>query len=162
MAAEYLEAGEIVNTHGVRGEVKIVPWTDTPGFLAGFKHLYIDGSKVCVESARVHKGCVIAALEGVTGVDRAAKMKHKVVCIDRADAKLEEGVHFVADLIGLRAIDAESGVELGSVEDVLKLPSGEVYVIHGEREILVPAVPEFVIEKNPEAGYIRLRLIEGM
>ena len=162
MGSRYLEAGQIVNTHGIHGEVKIQPWADTPGFLTGFKQLYIDGAPVNVLSARVHKNCVIVSLEGVTGIDGAIGMKNKTVSVDRGDVQLEEGRHFIADLIGLRAIDSETGAELGTVADVLTLPSNDVYVIKGLRETLVPAVPDFIIETNIDAGYIKLRLIEGM
>ena len=162
MKSELLEAGIIVNTHGIRGEVKLQPWADSPDFLTGFEHLYIDGAPVKVLSVKVHKGCVIAALEGVDDIESAIKMKNKIVSIKRDDVLLEEGRYFVADLIGLRAVDAETGEELGTVSDVLSRPANNVYVISGEREILVPAVDEFVIEINTGEGYIKLRLIEGM
>ena len=162
MGNRYLEAGKIVNTHGVHGEVKIQPCADSPDFLTGFEHLYIGGEPVKVLSARVHKGCVIAALDGVDSVDSAIKLKNKVVFIDRNDASLEEGRHFVVDLIGLRALEAQTGAVIGSITDVLTLPANNVYVISGDREILVPAVPDFVDEINIEGGYIKLRLIDGM
>jgi len=162
MGGRYLEAGRIVNTHGVHGELRLQPWADSPGFLAGFKRLYIDGAPVEVVSARVHKNCVIAAFEGVTDIDGALKLKNKIVLIDRDDAQPGEGRHFVADLIGLRAVDAETGSELGTVADILSLPANDVYVIRGAREILVPAVPDFVDEVDLPGGCIKLRLIDGM
>ena len=162
MKSGFLEAGKIVNTHGISGEVKIQPWADTPGFLTGFDRLYIDGQPVKILSAKVHKGCVIAALDGVADIDAAIKLKNKIVHIDRVEAKIEEGRHFIVDLVGLRAIDAETGVELGTVADVLKLPANDVYVINGAREVMVPAVKEFIVETNIDEGYIKLRLIEGM
>ena len=160
--SKFLEAGLIVNTHGVRGEVRILPWADSPGFLAGFERVYIDGEPVDVLSARVHKSFVIAAIGGVTDVGGAMRLKNKTVFIDRDDAKLEQGRHFIADIVGLRAVDANTGEEIGEVVDVLSLPANNVYVIRGDREILVPAVPDFVEGINIEAGYVRLRLIEGM
>ncbi|MCL2126157.1 MAG: ribosome maturation factor RimM [Oscillospiraceae bacterium] len=162
MSDNLIETGKIVNTHGVRGEVKIEPWADSPEVLAGLKRFFIDGEPVDVVSARVHKNCVIAALGGVDGLDAAIKLKNKHVSIDRSDIVLEEGRYFVADLIGLRAVDADSREELGVVADVLSLPSNDVYVIRGEREILVPAVPDFVVETCIDEGFIALRLIEGM
>ncbi|MCL2408877.1 MAG: ribosome maturation factor RimM [Oscillospiraceae bacterium] len=157
-----LEAGKIVNTHGIRGEVRIQPWADSPAFLAGFEALYIDGVPRKLLSARVHKNFVIAAFDGVVNIEGALALKNKTVSISKDDVKLEEGRHFVADLIGLAAIDAESGREIGVVQDVLERPANNVYVIKGEREILIPAVPEFVVEINVEAGYIKFRLIEGL
>ena len=160
--SKLLEAGKIVNTHGLRGEVKIRPWTDTPETLAGLDSLYIDGSPVRVLSSRPHKGCVIAAIEGVEDIDGAATLKNKTVYVDRDAVPLEEGRHFIADLVGLRAIDSETGAELGTVADVMSLPANDVYVVNGEREILVPSVPDFVREINIDDGYIKFRLIEGL
>jgi len=158
----FLDAGKIVNTHGINGEVRILPWADSPDFIAGFERLYIDGKPIKVLSSRVHKGCVIAALDGVGDIDGAIRLKNKTIQIKRSDIQLEAGQHFIADLIGLHALDAQSGEELGTVADVLSRPANNVYVINGAREILVPAVPDFVEEINIDAGYIKLRLIEGM
>ncbi|MCL2152373.1 MAG: ribosome maturation factor RimM [Oscillospiraceae bacterium] len=162
MINRFLEAGKIVNTHGVNGEVKIQPWADSPNFVAGFKRLYIDGRPVELLSARVHKGCVIAALGGVSDFEGAIRLKNKTVYIDRGDVQLGEGRHFVADIAGLRALDVDTGEELGIVSDVLTLPANDVYVIVGEREMLIPAVPDFVREVNIESGYIKIRVIEGL
>ena len=162
MGNRFLEAGKIVNTHGVHGEVKIQPWADSPDFIAGLERLFIDGSPVKLLSAKVHKGCVIAALDGVNDIDGAIRLKNKIVFIDRNDAPLDDGRYFIADLIGLRALDADTGEELGIVADVLSLPANDVYVIKGAREILVPAAPGFIVETDIDGGYIRLRLIEGM
>ena len=162
MGSNFLEAGQIVNTHGIRGEVKIVPWCDTPEFLCGFDTFYLDGAPVKVESARAHKGNVIAKLAGVDDVNGAMRLKNKVVSIDRSGVILPPGRHFIADLIGLEVREAESGQVLGKVEDVLTLPANEVYVVKGEKEYLIPAVDEFLAETNLEGGYVRVRLIEGM
>ena len=162
MKNELIEAGKIVNTHGIRGELRLQPWADSPDFLTGFEYLYIDEKPTKVLSARVHKGCVIATLEGVTDIDAAIKMKNKVIKVKKADIHLEEGTYLIADLIGLSVEDAETGEQLGRITDVLSLPSNNVYVIQGEREILVPAVPEFIVETNLDEGYIKLRLIEGL
>ena len=162
MKSRFLEAGKVVNTHGINGEIKIQPWADTPDFLTGFTHIYIDGAPVRILTSRVHKGCVIAALDGISGIDDAIRLKNKTVFIDRDQARLEEGRYFIVDLIGLRAIDADSSDELGIITDVLKLPANDVYVIHGKREILVPAVPEFILETNIDAGFVRLHLLDGM
>jgi len=163
MENRLLEAGKIVNTHGISGEVRIQPWADSPDFIAGLERIYIDGAPVKILSARVHKGCVIAALDGVSDIDGAIGLKNKTIYIDRANIALEEGQHFVVDLIGLRALDAQTGEELGIVADVLSLPANNVYIIKGStREILVPAVPDFVEEIDTGTGIIKLRLIEGM
>jgi len=158
----FIEAGKIINTHGIRGELRLQPWADTPGFLTGFDHLYIDGAPLKVVTARIHKGYVIAALEGIDDLDSAIKMKNKIISVRRCDIKLEENRYLITDLIGLLAVDSETGGELGIISDILTLPANNVYVISGKREILIPAVSDFIIETNIEAGYIKFRLIEGM
>lgn len=158
---EFLDCGQIVNTHGIHGEVRIVPWADSPDFLRGFGTLYVDGAPRKVASARVHKGNVIARLDGVDTVEEAMRLKGKTVQIRRADAKLPEGAFFLADIIGLDVVD-EAGQRLGTLKEVLSPSRQQVYVVAGAREILIPAVPEFILETNIEGGYLKVRLIEGM
>ncbi len=158
---KYLEAGKIVNTHGIKGEVKIQPWADSAQFLNGFKFLYIDGKAVKLISGRVHKNFLIAQLEGVSTVNDAMVLKNKIVSIDRSEARLPEDSFFLADLIGAK-VCTETGEELGILTDVLELPSSNVYVVTGKREILIPAVPEFIVSTDISEGLVTVRLIEGM
>ena len=158
----FIETGRIVNTHGIHGEVRLQPWADSPDFLTGFEYFYIDGKPIRVLSAKVHKGNIIIAFEGIDDIDAAIKMKNKVVKIKREDVCLEEGRYFVTDLIGLPVIDAKTNENIGTLTDVVSLPSNNVYVIKGKREILVPAVPEFIAETNLNDGYIKVNLIEGL
>lgn len=162
MMKRYLEAGKIVGTHGVRGEVKIQPWANSPEFLCAFPALYIDNTPVRVISARIHKTCVIVLFDGINDVDGAVLLKNKTVFIDRHDVDLKDGEHFLTDLIGLSAIDVQTGEMLGRITEILPLQPNNVYVIKGAREILVPAVPEFVKEINVEAGRVTFKLLEGM
>lgn len=163
MKQTFLEAGQIVNTHGIRGEIKIDPWCDSAEFLCGFSKLYIDGKAYEVRSAHPHKGMVLAALDHVSNINEAMLLKGKVVSIDRTDAALPEGRHFIADLIGLEARESATGQVLGKVVDVLSLPAQEVYVIRGaEHQYMIPAVAEYLVETNIEGGYIRVKIIEGM
>lgn len=163
MKSEFLETGEIVNTHGVKGEVKIMPWADSPDFLCRFDTLYIDGKPVKLLSARVHKTAVLCTLEGVDSVEKAMKLKGKAVSLRRSQIQLPEGYHFLVDLVGLKAVDAATGGELGTVAEVLTLPAHNVYVVRGKgKEYMIPAVPAFVVETNEDEGYIKVNIIEGM
>ena len=163
MKSQFLEAGEIVNTHGVKGEVKIMPWADSPEFLCQFDTLYVDGKAIKVLSARPHKTMVLAALEGVDTVEKAMRLKGKVLSIDRTGVELPNGRHFLADLMGLTVLDNATGEELGTIEDILTPPAHEVYVVRGKgKEYMIPAVDAFLAETNVEGGYIRVNLIEGM
>ena len=158
---KYLEAGKIVNTHGIRGEVKIEPWADSPDFLKRFKTIYIDSAPVAVQSARVHGAFVIAKLEGVDDVNAAMALKNRVVFIDRADVRLPKGRFFIADIIGARVVSDEGEV-LGELADVMEMPAQNIYVVRGEREILIPDVPEFIKGIDADSGIITVHLIEGM
>ena len=139
----YLESGKIINTHGLHGEVKIEPWCDEPEFLLDFDRLYIDNESYKVLNARVQKNFVYIRFDGVDDLDKAIALKNKIVSIDRNDNPLPEGEYYLQDIIGLKAV-SDTGDELGKISDILTLPSGKVYVIKGEREILVPGVDEFV------------------
>jgi len=161
MRKQYLEAGVITTTHGVRGAVRIQPWADDPEFLCGFERLYIDGKEVKVLSASVHKSIVICMLEGVEDMNAAIGMKGKVVYINRDDVEIEEGRYFIQDLVGLQVFDKNLG-ELGKITDVMTLPANEVYVVKGEKSYMIPAVPEFVKKVDPDKGCVEVEIIEGM
>ena len=116
-----------------------------------------------VERARVHKNMVILKFEGLTDVPSAMSMRNAILYIDRNDVKLPEGAFFLADLYGLEARDADSGEILGKISDVLTLPANNVYVITGgPRELMVPAVPQFIAETNLNQGFVRVRMMEGL
>ena len=162
MRSEFLETGEIVNTHGIQGEVKLLPWSDSPAFLLDFKTLYVNGQAQAVEAARVHKTTLLVRFAGVDSVEAAMKLKGKRVSIARKDAKLPKGSFFLADLIGLTVKDEEGSV-IGMVKEVLTPSAQRVYVVEtpaGEK--LIPAVPEFIKKVDIEGGEMTVSLIEGM
>ena len=165
MPEQYLEVGKVTSTHGVMGEVRVQPWADSPEFLCQFKTLYVDQAHwpIKVERARVHKNMVILKFEGITDVPSALSMRNAILYIDRADAKLPKGSFFLADLMGLEVRDAQSGKVLGKIADIMNLPANNVYVVRGsERELLIPAVPQFIAETNVEGGYLRVNMMEGL
>ncbi|MBR7081158.1 MAG: 16S rRNA processing protein RimM [Oscillospiraceae bacterium] len=163
MKDSFLDVGQIVRTHGIRGEVKLIPWADSAEFLLGFKKFHIDGAPVAVKHAYVHNGAVIASLEGVDTVDKAMALKNKIVRIARADAPLPEGKYYIRDVIGASVIDDESGETLGIVKDVVDMPAHSMFVLdRGGTEALVPDVPEFIKKVDTEGGFVRIRFIEGM
>ena len=158
----FIEAGRIVNTHGVQGEVKIESWLDSPQFLKSFKRLYLSPEQALrVVSARVHKDFVIARLEGVDDINAAMTLKNRTVSIRREDARLPKGAFFLQDILGARVVD-EQGREIGVLEDVMETPASNVYVVRGETEHLIPAVPEFIKKTDADAGVVTVHLIEGM
>ena len=162
---QYLEVGKVTNVHGLMGEVKVQPWADSPEFLCQFKTLYVDEAHfpMTVQRARVHKNMVIIKFEGPTDVPSALSLRNAILYIDRSDVDLPEGAFFLADIYGLEVRDAATGEVLGEIADVLTLPANNVYVVRGgARELMIPAVPQFIAETNIEAGYIRVNMMEGL
>ena len=167
MQKRYLECGKIVSTHGLRGELRVQPWCDGPGFLLEFSSFYLDSgtTSVEVEGARAHKNMLILKLKGVDCIDTGAAMRGKILYIDREDAPpMEEGEHFIQDLLGLRALDADTGREYGRITDVLHTGANDVYELTGEQreKKLVPAIPDVIIEIDLEGGVMRIRPLKGL
>ena len=156
-----IEAGKIVNTHGVAGEVKIEVWLDSPAFMKRFPRLFVGEREYPVVSARVQKSFLLCRLAGVEDVNAAMPLKGRVVFVAREDAKLPQGTYFLQDILGARVVD-EEGREIGVLEDVLERPASNIYVVRGEREHLIPAVPAFIRATDAENGVITVHLIEGM
>ena len=158
---QYVEAGRIVNTHGINGEVKIEVWLDSPAFFKTFKRLFINGAEKKILSAREHKQFIIARLEGVEDLNAAMALKGKTVEILRADARMKDGEFFVQDILGFTVVD-EDGHTVGKLVDAFETPASMLYVVKGEREHLIPAVREFILGIDAEKEEIRVHLIEGM
>ena len=157
---QMLDAGELVGAHGVRGELKLLPWADSPEFLLDFSRLCIDGRWYDVERSRVQKTCVLVKLRGVDTVEDAARLVKKIAKIDRDDAPLPEGSHYITDLVGLRVLS--DGAPIGRITEVLSMPGNDVYVVRGKHSYLIPVVREYVDEPDFAAGTVNVRLIEGM
>ena len=163
MRPAFIPVGQIVNAHGIRGEVKVNPHGFDPEFLTEFDTIYIDGQPVRVRSARVHKSTVLMALPGVDDMDAALALKGKTVSIRRTDAHLPQGQYFDQELVGLRVIACATGGEIGVLDRVLIYPAHRIYQVKGQREYLIPAVPGVFIEStDPDAGEMRVHLMKGL
>ena len=158
MKLEFLEAGQIVSTHGVRGEMKVLPWADGPDFLCDFSRVRIAGREYKVESCRVQKTCNLLKIAGVDTVEDAQRMRGKTVEVFRADAPKD--VIFAAELFGVTVLS--DGNEVGKITDVLDYPGNKVYVVEGEHTYMIPAVKAFILSTDMEKGIMEVRLIEGM
>lgn len=158
MKLQFLEAGEIVTTHGVRGEMKVLPWADGPDFLLDFNRVRINGTDYKVESCRIQKTCNLLKVRGVDTMEDAQALRGKTVEVYRADAPKD--MIFVAELIGISVL--ADGVEIGKIEDVLDYPGNKVYVVKGEYEYMIPAVKQFILSTDMDHEVMHVRLIEGM
>lgn len=165
---QYLEAGKIVSTHGIRGEVRIESWCDSPDVLCSLETVYMQGANgsflpLRIAGSSVHKKMALVKIDGVDTIDDALRLKNKVVYARRQDLPLDEGSHFIADLIGLPVTDADSGIIYGKLTDVIKNAASDVYEITQKNgaKAYMPAVAEFVTEIDIERG-IFVRPIGGM
>lgn len=148
MRAEFIPVGQIVNAHGIRGEVKLNPRGFDPEFIAEFDRLFIGGRETEVLHARVHKSTVLLTLPGVEDMDAALALKGREVSIARDDVELDEGEYFDVELEGMTVCDAANGEELGELNRVLNYPAHKVYEVRGgEHEYLIPAVRGVFIDR---------------
>ena len=158
MKLKFVEAGEIVTTHGVRGEVKVLPWLDSPEDLCDFERCRISGVEYTIENCRIQKSCNLVKLEGIDTMEDAQKMRGKVIELYRED--IDDEVIFAAELIGVEVF--AEGEKIGVVKDVLDYPGNKVYVVKGAHEYMIPAVSAFVLSTDMEKNEMQVRLIEGL
>lgn len=163
MEQAYITIGAIVNAHGIRGEVKVMPQGIDPKYLTQCGAVWLAGSPVAVSACRVHKGCLLMKLAGVDDMDAALALKGKPLSVRREDVRLPQGVYFDQELIGLTARDAATGAVLGAVEEVMDYPAHKVYAVRGGKdEYLIPAVPAFVKEISLTDKTMDIIVWEGM
>ena len=158
MKLQFLEAGQIVTTHGVHGEMKVLPWADSPDFLLDFNRVRINGKEYKVESCRVQKNCNLLKLEGIDTMEAAKAMHGKTLEIYREDA--DPDIIFAAELIGMDVF--EESIQIGKIADVLDYPGNKIYVVKGEKEYMIPAVKAFVLSTDMDSNRMQVKLIEGM
>ena len=144
MKLQFIEAGEIVTTHGVKGEVKVMPWVDGPEILCEFDRCRIAGKEYEIESCRVQKSCNLVKLSGVDTMEAAQAMRGKVIELYRED--IDDEVIFAAELIGVEVY--ADGTLLGKITEVLDYPGNSVYVVTGEHEYMIPAVKQFILSTD--------------
>lgn len=164
---QYLEAGKITRTHGVRGELVMEVWADSPEFLRQVKEFYFDPKgegPAGLVGSRAHKGRLLLTLSGVDSVEKGDALRGKVLFLNRDDVRLPEGRFFLEDLIGLKAIDGSTGKAYGTLAEVIPTPASNVYRIVDEsgRDYLFPAVEHMIKRTDIEGGVIELLPIPGI
>lgn len=162
MKKEFLEIGKIVNTHGIRGEMKVMHMCDSPEFLCTFKTVYLNQeTPLKVLKTRIHKNTVLMTVEGINDINEAEKYKNKMIYMDRADAP--DDLIFQQDIIGYKVYDEYLGKEIGTLKEILEMPTYDMLVIKGaKKEHLIPDVEEFVLEIDEEKEMIYVKTIEGL
>lgn len=161
----FLEAGQIVGTHGVRGEVRVQPWCDSPEVFASLKTLYWDaaGTQPVRVKSRVHKNLALAKIEGVDTVQDAALLRERILYLDRRDLDLGDR-YFIQDLVGLAVVDAESGTVYGELTDVSNNGANDIYHMRTPdgKEILIPVIPDIIRQVDIDGGRIAICPMKGL
>ena len=132
MPKQFLEAGKIVGTHGVRGDLKVQSWCDSPEVLCDFDTLYLDEkTPVTVEKAQVHKNVVLMHLKGIDTVEAAEALRGRVLHLDREDVDLPDDLVFIQDILGFTVHDRRTDREVGKLRDVLTTnPAHDMYELN--------------------------------
>lgn len=167
MKKEYIEAGKIVTTHGIKGEVKLYPWCDDPDMFYDIKTVYLDakGNKsMHLTGMRYAKNMPLLKFEGIDTVEQAAALRDKVLYVHRDDIPMEEGEYLIQDLLGMQVIDADTKETYGELTDVSPTGANDVYHIRfaDGKERLIPAIPQVVLSVDVEAGIMEIRPLEGL
>lgn len=166
MKKRFLECGKIVSTHGLRGEVKVLPWCDGPEALLPIKTFYLDkgATPKKAEKCRVQKNMVLLKLEGVDTPEAAQALRGRVLWLDREEDTLAEGQYYIQDLIGLTVEDADTGEVYGVLRDVSETGANDVYHVAfpDGRVQLVPAIPQVVERIDIDGGKMLIRPLEGL
>ena len=157
MRKEYIEAGEIVTTHGVRGEIKVLTWLDSPDMLCEFDRCRIAGKEYHIEICRVQKTCNLVKLAGIDTMEDAQALRGKILELYRED--IDDSVIFAAELIGMDVFC--NGKKIGVITEVLDYPGNSVYVVD-EGVYMIPAVKEFILSTDLDKNEMHVKLIEGM
>lgn len=162
----FLLIGEISRPHGVRGEVRVVPYTDVPERFTWLETVYLgedDPQPTAVEAARLHQGVILLKLAGVDDRDAAGMLRGLWVQVPESEAiPLEEGEYFLYQLFGL-AVYSDDGRHLGELTDVIETGANNVFVVQGaEREILLPDIDDVVLDIDFDNGRLTVHLLPGL
>ena len=165
---DLLEVGKIVNTHGLRGEVKVVPMTDYPEVFEDIDFVYVkkksEYERLDVKGIKYQKNNLIVRFSQITDINMAEKYKNQVIYAEREIlGELPEGVYYIADLIGLDIV-TEDGEKIGTVSDVFNTGSNDIYEVkrEGKKNLLLPVIDDVVLNIDVDGGKITVRMMDGL
>ena len=165
MKKQFLEVGQIVGTHGVRGTMRVKPWSDESDFLSDFKRVYLDKgeTELKIVSAKAHGNVTLLDIKGIDSIEKAEALRGKVLTVNRDDIALPEGRYFVDELMGCAVTDADTGENLGTVTDVSKTGANDVWhITKGGNEYLIPAIESVIVSVDVEKEIAVLRPLKGI
>lgn len=165
---QLMEIGQIVNTYGIKGFLKVVPYTDDITRFEDLKSIYIQTKNtlktVIIEEVKYSKNLVLLKLKGIDDINAAEVYKNCYIKIERKDAvKLPEDSYFIVDLIGLN-VYTDDGMSLGNIIDVYPTGANDIYVVKDEKgkQVLLPAIGDVIKNVDIENKKMIVHLIEGL
>lgn len=157
---QFLTVGQIINTHGLKGELKIFPLTDDLRRFRKLKSVYIDGKIMNIVWCKLQTDKVILKIENIDTIEEAMKYRSKFLQVTREEAvELKEGSYFITDLVGCNVFD-ETGNSLGVISDIIQTGSNDVYWIKQPTELLIPALKEIVVSVDVENKKVIIKPVE--
>lgn len=165
---EKLEVGQIVNTFGIKGFVKVYPYVDDIRRFDKLKYVYVKNKKlekkIEIEEVKYNKNMVLIKFNGIETVEQAEFLRNSYLEIDRKDAiPLEEGQYFIADLLGLDVF-VDTGEKLGILDDIYNTGGNDIYVVKNElgKSFLLPGIDEVIKDVNFDENKIIVHILEGL
>lgn len=165
MKKKYLETGKIVGTHGIKGMVRVQPWSDSGDFLTKFNNFYLDDGAKKLEVVKVqpHGNIVLIAFKGITTVETAESLRNKLIFIDRDEVELPDGRYFIDDLLGCTVTDADTNEVLGKITDVSATGANDVWhITRNNKEYLVPVIEQVVVSVDTDNEEVVIRPLKGI
>jgi len=163
---QYLEIGKLVNTHGIKGELKLALWCDDIDYLKQFNTVYLDENgnhPLTPVSVRPQKNMAIIKFAEITSIEQAEEYKNKVIYGNRDDAVIDDDANYIADLIGCYVVDTDTEQEYGRVTDVLNHGASDILEIEDSGiKKYVPVIPDIVKEINTEYEVIKIKYMKGL
>lgn len=165
---DLLEVGKIINTHGLKGEVKIATWTDSPDVFEDLEYVIIKSKKgdmtLNVAGVKYQKNNIIVKFKELEKIEDAEPLKNSILYAPREMlGVLPDGVYYIADLIGLEVFDDE-GHKIGIIADVFSTGANDVYDIkrEGQKNLLLPVIDDVVLDVDIEGGKVTVHIMEGL
>lgn len=163
---QYLELGKLVNTHGIKGELKLQLWCDDVDYLRQFKTVYLEKNGTLplnIVNVRPQKNTAIVKFAEISSIDEAEQYKNRVIYGNRDDAVIDENKNYIADLIGCEVLDIDSGKSYGKIQDVLNYGASDIFdVKNGKKHYFIPSIADVVKEIDVENAVVKIEAMKGL
>lgn len=165
---DYLRVGTYVNTHGIKGDIKVYPHTDDVSRFSDLDKVMLDTKDGLItyeiQSVKYHKNMAIIKFKGIDNINDIEKYKGSDVLIERSQAvPLNEGEYFICDIIGAE-VYTDTGEKLGFIKEVLQTGANDVYIVKKEsgKELLIPVIPSCVLDVDTESKCVKVHMLPGL